>query len=298
MPDYDVSAVALTSPPAIAPQTTYRPAISVRNNGLFPAVATGTLQAYFAGQRVFYSEVLSPSIGPGETGEAAAADEWTPTNEGDHIFFGEVTTHLDQDTRNNQLAPTTVHVGPPPPPPAPATLDDVVEALAPLSTEETLEAAVEAIPPTPATEPTLEEVRDKLPANPATEPGLLAIIEQLQLLGMESTAQAILSQLQTGTGPTSAPNDYAAQGKTPVGTSEAVALTALDPTRAVLIQADPANTGNLLVGQDFLQPTGDGALAVLLPGDSISVELDISAAALHVIATAPDQNFYWGYTLH
>jgi hypothetical protein len=117
--DYDVAAVSLSSPPAVASLTTYRPAILVRNNGLYPAVAYGDIQAYKAGLRVWFSHVESAAIAPGETGIATADDDWEPDTEGDYTFFGYVNCHNDQVETNNQLAPITINVGPEPPPPPP-----------------------------------------------------------------------------------------------------------------------------------------------------------------------------------
>jgi hypothetical protein len=120
--DYDVAAVGLSVPPAAASLTTYRPAISVKNNGRFDAVASGTLSAYKAGLRVWSSPVSSNSIEPGETGLAIAQDDWTPDTEGTYVFFGYVSTYKDQVEPNNNLAPVTITIGPePPPPPPPVT---------------------------------------------------------------------------------------------------------------------------------------------------------------------------------
>lgn len=116
--DYDVAAVSLETPAAVAPLDTYSPAIRVRNNGKFAAVATGTIQAYKAGLRVYFSTVQSPAIQPGEEGLAVAADEWTPDTEDDYVFYGYVTTNLDQVEPNNNLSPASVEIsGTPPPPP-------------------------------------------------------------------------------------------------------------------------------------------------------------------------------------
>jgi hypothetical protein len=120
--DYDVAAVGLSVPPAAASLTTYRPAISVKNNGRFDAVASGTLSAYKAGLRIWSSPVSSNAIEPGETGLAIADDNWTPDTEGDYVFFGYVSTYKDQVEPNNNLAPVTITIGPePPPPPPPVT---------------------------------------------------------------------------------------------------------------------------------------------------------------------------------
>jgi hypothetical protein len=119
MPDYDVSALSLSTPPANASLTTYRPAISVKNNGLYPATATGTLSAYKAGLQVYSSSVVSESIAPGQTGNATADHDWTPPEQGDYMWFGYVTIIRDQVESNGYLAPVSIHVGPEPAPPTP-----------------------------------------------------------------------------------------------------------------------------------------------------------------------------------
>ena len=42
MPDYDVEALSLAVPGVTAPVAAYRPAVLVRNNGIYPANVTGT----------------------------------------------------------------------------------------------------------------------------------------------------------------------------------------------------------------------------------------------------------------
>lgn len=119
MPDYDVAAVSLASPPSLGALTTYRPAVLVRNNGIHDALATGYVRAYKAGRLVFESEVYSPTIPPGETRQATAVDYWTPDAVGQYMFQGFVSAPLDSVPANNQLAPTTVTITaiePPPPP--------------------------------------------------------------------------------------------------------------------------------------------------------------------------------------
>jgi len=120
--DYDVGIVGLSSPPASATKSTYRPAVSVRNDGIHDALASGVLRIYAAGQLIFTSEIYSPTIPPGETKEAQAVDYWTPETEGVYIIIADATSPLDQYEPNNHLGPTTVSVtGEPPPPPTPVT---------------------------------------------------------------------------------------------------------------------------------------------------------------------------------
>lgn len=117
--DYDVAATGLSSPPASSVLTPYRPAISVRNNGIHNALASGYVRIYFAGLRIFESEVYSGTLAPGATGTADAVDYWTPPHEGAYIVNGYISTPLDQVEPNNNLSPTTIVVagGPVPPPP-------------------------------------------------------------------------------------------------------------------------------------------------------------------------------------
>lgn len=118
MADYDVAAVGLSVPANPSPLDTYRPAISVKNNGLYDAIATGTISIYKAGLLVFSAAVTSGTINPGETGLALAASEWTPDEEADYVIYGYVTTDKDQVEPNNNLQPSTVTIsGAPPPPP-------------------------------------------------------------------------------------------------------------------------------------------------------------------------------------
>jgi hypothetical protein len=118
VPDYDVGVLGLSVPPAAAVKTTYRPAVSVRNNGLHDALASGYVRIYKAGLLVYESEVYSPTIHPGATSLAQAIDYWTP-DIGQYMVQGYVTCPLDSVEPNNNLAPVTVVVGEGPIPPTP-----------------------------------------------------------------------------------------------------------------------------------------------------------------------------------
>jgi hypothetical protein len=120
MHDYDVGAVGLTTPPPSAVLQAYRPAVSVRNNGIHDALASGTLRIYKTGLLVFTTELYSGTIPPGETRPALATDYWTPDAVGVYQFIAYVSCPLDQYEPNNSLPPTmiTVTSAPPPPPPA------------------------------------------------------------------------------------------------------------------------------------------------------------------------------------
>ena len=117
--DYDVAALGLSAPPAQAVVTPYRPAVSVRNNGIHNAIASGYLRIYSAGLLIFETEVYSGTLAPGATGTADGVDYWTPPAEGPYIVNGYVTTPLDQLEINNNLGPVTIIVtgGPVPPEP-------------------------------------------------------------------------------------------------------------------------------------------------------------------------------------
>lgn len=120
--DYDVAVTGLSSPPPSAVLTPYRPAVSVRNNGLHDALASGYLRIYSAGLRIFETEVYSGTLAPGASGTADAVDYWTPPAEGQYIIQGYVSTPLDQVEHNNNLAPVTITVTgaePPEPPTVP-----------------------------------------------------------------------------------------------------------------------------------------------------------------------------------
>jgi len=110
MADYDVGALALVVPAKSAPKATYRPAVSVRNNGIHDALASGYLRIYAAGLLVFESELYSGTIAPGATGNAQAIDYWTPTAEGNYTIHAYLSTPLDQVENNNMLAPDTIQI--------------------------------------------------------------------------------------------------------------------------------------------------------------------------------------------
>ena len=118
MADYDVGVLGLSSPPPSSVLTPYRPAVSVRNNGIHDALASGTLRIYTAGLLIFTTELYSATIPPGETRNALGTDYWTPPAEGKYLVIADVVCPLDQVESNNHLSPTTVMVlgGPPPPP--------------------------------------------------------------------------------------------------------------------------------------------------------------------------------------
>jgi len=122
MADYDVEALALVTPPRDAVLTSYRPAVSVRNNGNHEAIADGWLRIYSAGLVVFTTQLFSGTIAPGATGIAQGQDNWTPNTEGPFVIFGYLTCDNDQNEPNNNLAPSTIVVsGGPVPPPSPVT---------------------------------------------------------------------------------------------------------------------------------------------------------------------------------
>ena len=119
MADYDVGAVSLSVPPASAVVTSYRPAVLVRNNGLHPALAVGTIRIYTAGSVIFSSDIYSATIQPGATAPAQADKYWTPAAVGQYMVIAYVTCDKDQVEPNNSLAPVIVNVtnaAPPPPP--------------------------------------------------------------------------------------------------------------------------------------------------------------------------------------
>jgi hypothetical protein len=123
MADYDVGAVALVVPAKSSPRSTYRPAVSVRNNGVHEAYASGYLRIYAAGLLVFETELYSATIPAGATGTAQAVDYWTPETEGFYIIHAYLSCPLDQVEPNNMLQPVTIEITgaePPTPPTVPA----------------------------------------------------------------------------------------------------------------------------------------------------------------------------------
>lgn len=123
MADYDVGVVSLTTPASSAPLAQCRPVVSVRNNGIHDAVASGYIRIYSAGLLVYESEAYSDTIGPGETRPASAVDYWTPEAEGTYMVQGYFSTPLDQVEPNNNLWPTLIVIsGVEPPPPTPVPL--------------------------------------------------------------------------------------------------------------------------------------------------------------------------------
>jgi hypothetical protein len=120
LPDYDVAALGLSSPPASAPKQTYTPGILVKNQGLHVADVIGTIAIFdkALGVQVFYSEVVLTGLGAGNTGTAQALTTWTPDKTGPYYAFGYVTTDPDNVPQNGQLPPTnfTVTDEPPTPP--------------------------------------------------------------------------------------------------------------------------------------------------------------------------------------
>jgi len=125
MPDFDVEARSLASPPVAAPVTTYRPAVRVRNNGIHPADVTGYLRIYRReppGELLATHQLSLLNLGAGLEGDALSSGYWTPTAADvgrEFLFTARVDTTSDQVPGNNDLSPVTVIVtaGEPPPPP-------------------------------------------------------------------------------------------------------------------------------------------------------------------------------------
>jgi len=119
MADYDVGVLALVVPAKSAPKATYRPAVSVRNNGIHDALASGYLRIYASGLLVFETELYSATLAAGATGNAQAVDYWTPAAEGFYTIHAYLSTPLDQVESNNMLAPVTIEItgATPPEPP-------------------------------------------------------------------------------------------------------------------------------------------------------------------------------------
>lgn len=119
--DFNVAAVSLSVPPVPAYLTTYRPAVSVLNNGIHDADVTGVLRIYdrTTGLMIWSAPLAAVGVPPGETRDAIASLYWTPDHVGDYLVQGFVTTDRDQNPDDNQLASVTVPVSAEPPPPPP-----------------------------------------------------------------------------------------------------------------------------------------------------------------------------------
>lgn len=120
MHDFDVEAIGLDTPPSEAFKTTYRPAITVRNNGIHPANVTGSIAIINrdTGLQVFSSPVALANLAPGATDAAPALAEVTFADEGHYLAYGYVTTLHDSIPQNDNLYPVefTVIPGTPTPP--------------------------------------------------------------------------------------------------------------------------------------------------------------------------------------
>ena len=126
MPDYDIEVTGLATPPVAAPVAAYRPAVSVRNNGIHPADVSGTMRVYRReppGELLGTFTLSLANLAAGATGTAQSSTFWTPAV-GDigreFLFTADVTTDNDQVEPNNHLGPTTVLIipGEEPTPPA------------------------------------------------------------------------------------------------------------------------------------------------------------------------------------
>lgn len=126
MPDYDIEVTGLATPPVAAPVASYRPAVSVRNNGIHPANVSGTMRVYRReppGELLGTFTLSLANLAAGATGTAQSSTFWTPAV-GDigreFLFTADVTSDDDQVEPNNHLGPTTVLIipGEEPTPPA------------------------------------------------------------------------------------------------------------------------------------------------------------------------------------
>jgi len=121
MADYDVAVVRLTSPPAAAYLTAYRPGVEMENLGIHNRIAYGTLSIYnkTTGLLIKTVSVQSSLIPPGDKRVAESTEYWTPPEVGTYLAIATVTCLLDQVEPNNHLSPATFVVSDEPPPPPP-----------------------------------------------------------------------------------------------------------------------------------------------------------------------------------
>lgn len=125
MPDYDVQAVGLAVPAVSAPVTTYRPAVTIRNNGIHPANVTGICRMYRReqpGDLLQTWNIYLSALAAGNTGLALADGYWIPVAADigrQFLFTADIVAEHDQVKTNDHLAPITVIVtaGEPPTPP-------------------------------------------------------------------------------------------------------------------------------------------------------------------------------------
>ena len=122
MPDIDVGVVSLATPPASAPRTSYRPAVSVRNNGVKPAQAGGRLSIHdvAAGRLVLQLQLPALPIQPGATRQLPADADWSPTVEDigrRFLFTTWVSCPGDMVPANNYLTALVTVTGETPPTP-------------------------------------------------------------------------------------------------------------------------------------------------------------------------------------
>jgi hypothetical protein len=124
MPDFDVGAVSLQTPPPSAVIQPCRPAVLVKNNGVHDALAVGSLRIYSpAGLLIFTTALYSGVIAPGGTQPAQGVDSWTPPALGRYMVIAYVSCINDQDPTNDNLAPCFIQIIPgPPTPPTPVQL--------------------------------------------------------------------------------------------------------------------------------------------------------------------------------
>jgi len=128
MPDYDIQAVGLATPPVAAPVASYRPAVLVRNNGIHPATVTGYLRIYRReppGELLETHNLALSNLAAGAQGNAQSSGFWTPTQADigrEYLFTAHVDTDNDQNPTNNDLSPVTIIVTAAAPPPPPAVL--------------------------------------------------------------------------------------------------------------------------------------------------------------------------------
>lgn len=124
MPNIDVQALGLASPPASAPVTTYYPGALVRNNGVAAADVTGYIRQYdqSTGLLVATYPIARTNLQPG--GIAAVSSTiplvLLPADIGRKFLFqGYATTNGDTVPSNNYFGPLLVAVtgATPPPPP-------------------------------------------------------------------------------------------------------------------------------------------------------------------------------------
>lgn len=112
MPDFDVQVIELVEPSSPTPLGILRPAVLVRNAGLYDATVVGAMSAYelVGGTRLWSSALQTKLIPAGEERAMYARQPWTPPDTGVYQFTADISATRDQVETNNHMAPVQVTI--------------------------------------------------------------------------------------------------------------------------------------------------------------------------------------------